>query len=104
MFYETEEIYKLKEIIGKKDNEIKELKENENQLKDAIVKCNTLIEHIEECYYDIKNFNILKNSKVYYQQLVYLTSLLNEEMQPLYEFMLDSDYFCTNEDFNENEA
>ena len=104
MFYETEEIYKLKEIIKKKDIEIKELKENENQLKDAIVKCNTLIDHIEECYYDIKNFNILKNSKVYYQQLVYLTSLLNNEMQPLYEFMLDSDYFCTNEDFKENEA
>ncbi len=104
MFYEIDEMDKLKEIIEKKDNEIKELKENENQLKDAIVKCNTLIEHIEECYYDIKNFNILKNSKVYYQQLVYLTSLLNEEMQPLYEFMLDSDYFCTNEDFKENEA
>lgn len=99
MFYETEEIYKLKEIIEKKDNEIKELKENENQLKDAIVKCNTLIDHIEEYYYNIKNFNILKNSKVYYQQLVYLTSLLNEEFQPLYEFMQDSNYFCTNEDF-----
>lgn len=106
MIYEDDEMDKLKEIIKKKDNEIKELKENEDNIKEELFKCNALLEILHDFIVDIKDFNIIKNDINYYRKLVYYYILLEEEFEPLYYYLIENQkIYCTEEEFyQENEA
>lgn len=106
MFYEIDEMDKLKEIIEKKDNEIKELKENEDNIKKNLFKCNALLEILHDLIVDVRDFNIIKNDINYYRKLVYYYILLEEEFEPLYYYLIENQkIYCTKEEFyQENEA
>ena len=106
MFYEIDEMDKLKEIIEKKDNEIKELKENEDNIKENLFKCNALLEILHDLIVDVRDFNIIKNDINYYRKLVYYYILLEEEFEPLYYYLIENQkIYCTKEEFyQENEA
>lgn len=106
MFYEIDEMDKLKEIIEKKDNEIKELKENEDNIKENLFKCNALLEILHDLIVDVRDFNIIKNDINYYRKLVYYYILLEGEFEPLYYYLIENQkIYCTKEEFyQENEA
>lgn len=103
MLYAEDEIENLKKIIENKDNEIKELKENEARIKENLFKCNSLLEILYDYIVDIKGFNFVKNDINEYRKMVYYYILLVEEFEPLYYFLMqDQKIYCTNEEFNKS--
>lgn len=103
MLYAEDEIENLKKIIENKDNEIKELKENEARIKENLFKCNSLLEILYDYIVDIKGFNFVKNDINEYRKMVYYYILLEEEFEPLYYFLMqDQKIYCTNEEFNKS--
>lgn len=103
MLYAEDEIENLKKIIENKDNEIKELKENEAKIKENLFKCNSLLEILYDYIVDIKGFNFVKNDINEYRKMVYYYILLEEEFEPLYYFLMqDQKIYCTNEEFNKS--
>ena len=69
-------------------------------LKEASLKVNTLIDKIEDYYFDLINFKETCTSKKNYQELIFYTTLLNEEIMPLYKSALnDNDMY----DINDND-
>lgn len=103
MLYAEDEIENLKKIIENKDNEIKELKENEARIKENLFKCNSLLEILYDYIVDIKGFNFVKNNINEYRKMVYYYILLEEEFEPLYYFLMqDQKIYCTNEEFNKS--
>lgn len=103
MLYAEDEIENLKKIIESKDNEIKELKENEARIKENLFKCNSLLEILYDYIVDIKGFNFVKNDINEYRKMVYYYILLEEEFEPLYYFLMqDQKIYCTNEEFNKS--
>ena len=103
MLYADDEIENLKKIIESKDNEIKELKENEVGIKENLFKCNSLIEILYDYIVDIKGFNYVKNDINDYRKMVYFFLLLEEEFEPVYYFLMqDQEIYCTKEEFNKS--
>lgn len=103
MLYAEDEIENLKKIIENKDNEIKELKENEAGIKENLFKCNSLIEILYDYIVDINGFNFVKNDINEYRKMVYYYLLLENEFEPLYYFsMQDQEIYCTKEEFNKS--
>lgn len=103
MLYADDEIENLKKIIESKDNEIKELKENEAGIKENLFKCNSLIEILYDYIVDIKGFNYVKNDINDYRKMVYFFLLLEEEFEPVYYFLMqDQEIYCTKEEFNKS--
>lgn len=101
MLYAEDEIENLKKIIESKDNEIKELKENEDTIKEYLFKCSSLLEILYNYIVDIKGFNFVKNDINEYRKMVYYYLLLEEEFEPVYYFLMhDQKIYCTNEEFN----
>lgn len=103
MLYAEDEIENLKKIIESKDNEIKEIKENEDTIKEYLFKCSSLIDILHDYIVDIKGFNFVKNDINDYRKMVYYYLLLEEEFEPVYYFLMqDQKIYCTNEEFNKS--
>lgn len=103
MLYAEDEIENLKKIIESKDNEIKEIKDNEDTIKEYLFKCSSLLEILHDYIVDIKGFNFVKNDINDYRKMVYYYLLLEEEFEPVYYFLMqDQKIYCTNEEFNKS--
>lgn len=103
MLYAEDEIENLKKIIENKDNEIKEIKENEDTIKEYLFKCSSLLDILHDYIVDVKGFNFVKNDINDYRKMVYYYLLLEEEFEPVYYFLMqDQKIYCTKEEFNKS--